>query len=166
MCYGMCPRENRWTGECRDPSRCLMEARERAEEQAQGEAAANRLAMLRRAWCDGISVAVVDSLDGSIRFGEVVAVEAKTFNIAFGDGGGRFHVHVTDLGRRVFLAGPWPADELHVGAYSAGECPACGESLEWFPAAGVVSCAGDCGWGAEDRPMAPEQARERNTVTA
>ena len=150
MCFGMgCIRESESSGTCHDPSRCLMEARERAEEQAQGEAAANRLGLLRRAWCDGISVAVVDLETDSIAMGEVVYVGRATFNISFDDGDGWFHAPVEEIGRRVFLVAPWPADHLHAGSWSAGECPLCGESLEFFPLPGLVSCLGDCGFGHE-----------------
>lgn len=83
------------------------------------------------------------------------------FHVDLGDGAMRLYVSPADIGRRVFLVAGWPEDELHAGSFSAGECPACGESLEWFPEAGVVACLGDCGWGVDENRPAPIDTKER-----
>ena len=162
MCFGMgCIRESESSGTCHDPSRCLMEARERAEEQAQGEAAANRLAMLRRAYATRHAVAVVliDSLtDGGPVHGIVGWVQPNgLFAVAMDDGRLRFHIPPAEIGQRIFVAGGWPDDESE--AFEAGPCPACGEALHAFPVSGVVACS-DCDWGVEIPPAAPARARE------
>ena len=116
----------------------------------ESHASADLLAKLLAAWRDGKArVAVFDLETDSIAMGEVVYVGRATFNISFDDGDGWFHAPADLLGRRVFLVAPWPADHLHAGSWSAGECPLCGESLEFFPLPGLVSCLGDCGFGHE-----------------
>ncbi len=167
MCFGMgCPRESESAGTCCDPARCLMEARERAEEQAQGEAAANRLAMLRRAYATRHAVAVVliDSLtDGGPVHGIVgwICSDGR-FAIVLDGGRTRFHIPPAEIGVRVFVAGCLP-DEEEPGTIEAGPCPGCGETLYACPVSGVVGCGG-CDWGVEIPPAAP--LVERDTVAA
>ena len=111
---------------------------------------AAKLARLLAAWRDGQArVAVFDPETDDVAMGEVVYVGSATFNLVFDDGDGWFHAAVEEIGRRVFLVAPWPADHLHADSFQAGECPLCGESLEFFPAAGVVACPDDCGFGHE-----------------
>ena len=116
----------------------------------ESHSSAAKLARLLAAWRDGQArVAVFDPETDDVAMGEVVYVGSATFNLVFDDGDGWFHAPVEEIGRRVFLMAPWPADHLHAGSWSAGECPLCGESLEFFPLPGLVSCLGDCGFGHE-----------------
>lgn len=116
------------------------------------DATAAKLTMLRAAMERGggeARMAVVD-IEGIVRLGMVFYVTpAGSFHIAYDNGDMWAFISPAEIGQRVFIAGPWPADRLHAGAFQAGECPVCGEHMEFFPVAGVVACPDDCGFGHE-----------------
>ena len=114
---------------------------------------AERLDMLRSAMRRGggeATVAVIDLDTGGHRFGQAFGLLANgRFHVAFGPRNILSYISQNEIGQRVFIAAPWPDDSLHAEAVTDGSCPQCGEHLEWFPVAGVVACADDCGWGHE-----------------
>ena len=124
------------------------------------DATAAKLTMLRAAMERGggeARMAVVD-IEGIVRLGMVFYVTpAGSFHVAYDNGDMWAFISPAEIGQRVFIAAPWPDDSLHAGAVTDGSCPQCGEHLEWFPVAGGVACADDCGWGRGDI-IQPDQA--------